>query len=167
MSLPPFEQVLTEHGPGLLRFCLSRAGAADGEDVFQETMLSALRGYPRLRDAEAVGPWLFAIAARKAVDAHRLAARSPIPVEDTEPLEIETAQPASFDREIWAVVRRLPPKQRQAIGLRFLADLSHAEIGVAMGTSTEAARRNVFEGLRRLRREGLGDLTSWSSAASN
>jgi len=54
MSLPPFEQVLTEHGPGLLRFCVSRAGAADGEDVFQETMLSALRGYPQLRDAEAV-----------------------------------------------------------------------------------------------------------------
>jgi len=65
------------------------------------------------------------------------------------------------------VVGKLPPKQRQAIGLRFLADLSHAEIGVAMGTSTAAARRNVFEGLRRLRREGLGDLTSWPAAASN
>ena len=44
-------------------------------------------------------------------------------------------------------VRALPDKQRQAVALRFLADLSHAEIAEAMGTSEPAARRNVFEGL--------------------
>jgi len=166
VSLPPFEWVVAEHGPGLLRFCVSRAGPGAAEDVFQEAMLSALRAYPQLRDAEAVGPWLFSIAARKAIDAHRAASRSPVPVGDVEPLAGGAAPPASFDREVWVAVGRLPPKQRQAIGLRFLADLSHEEIGNAMGTSTEAARRNVFEGLRRLRRDGIDDLTSSPAAPS-
>ena len=58
--------------------------------------------------------------------------------------------------EIWQLVARLPERQRVAVALRYLADLSHAEIGAAMGTSEEAARRSVFEGLRRLRAE-LGD----------
>jgi DNA-directed RNA polymerase specialized sigma24 family protein len=48
-------------------------------------------------------------------------------------------------------VRALPDKQRLAVAYRFVADLAYREIGAAMGTSEEAARRNVFEGLRRLR----------------
>ena len=47
----------------------------------------------------------------------------------------------------------LPDKQRTAVALRFLADAAYAEIGVVMQTSEEAARRNVHEGLKRLRRE--------------
>jgi DNA-directed RNA polymerase specialized sigma24 family protein len=37
------------------------------------------------------------------------------------------------------------------VTLRYLADLSHREIAEVMETSEDAARRNVFEGLRRLR----------------
>jgi RNA polymerase sigma factor (sigma-70 family) len=122
-------------------------------------MLAALRNYPRLDDPEAIKPWLYAIATNKAIDAHRAAARGPLPVEDPGLLGGEVVEPPSFDREIWSAVRELPSKQRQALGLRFLADLSHAEIGEAMGTSTEAARRSVHEGLKRLRQEGVADLT--------
>ena len=50
-------------------------------------------------------------------------------------------------------MRSLPPKQRSALALRFVLDLSHGEIGAAMGTTADAARRNVHEGLTRLRRE--------------
>jgi DNA-directed RNA polymerase specialized sigma24 family protein len=75
-------------------------------------------------------------------------------------------EPPSFDGEIWGAVKALPAKQRQAVGLRFLTDLSHAEIGEAMGTSTEAARRSVFEGLKRLRQEGVANLTFPDAGAS-
>jgi DNA-directed RNA polymerase specialized sigma24 family protein len=50
-------------------------------------------------------------------------------------------------------VHALPPKQRAAVLLRFAGDLTHAEVAAAMGTSEEAARRNAFEGLRKLREE--------------
>jgi DNA-directed RNA polymerase specialized sigma24 family protein len=48
-------------------------------------------------------------------------------------------------------VRALPAKQRQAVALRIVLDLPYAEVAAAMRTSTEAARRNVFEALRTLR----------------
>jgi RNA polymerase sigma factor (sigma-70 family) len=146
--VPPFEAVIELHGPAVLRFCVAQSGPERGEDVFQETMLAALRAYDELRDAAAIRPWLFAIAARKAVDSHRGRARAPEPVADPEPPPVEDA---FRDDGIWRLVHSLPGKQRTAVALRYLADLSHREIAEVMGTSEDAARRNVFEGLRWLR----------------
>ena len=64
--LPPFEGVVELHGPAVLRFCVAQAGPQRGEDVFQETMLAALRSFDELREPTAIRSWLFAIAARKA-----------------------------------------------------------------------------------------------------
>jgi RNA polymerase sigma factor (sigma-70 family) len=148
--LPPFEQVIEVHGPAVLRFCVAHAGPAVAEDCFQETMLAALRAYDQVRDAAAIRSWLFSIAARKAVDSHRGRARSPQPMADLE--QVAGAEEAPVrDDGIWRQVRSLPAKQRTAVTLRYLGDLSHAEIAEVMGTSEAAARRNVFEGLARLR----------------
>jgi DNA-directed RNA polymerase specialized sigma24 family protein len=49
-------------------------------------------------------------------------------------------------------VRDLPDKQRVAVACRFVLDLAYRDIGEVMETSEEAARRNVHEGLKRLRR---------------
>jgi RNA polymerase sigma factor (sigma-70 family) len=154
--LPPFEGVVELHGPAVLRFCVAQAGPQRGEDVFQETMLAALRSFGELREPTAIRSWLFAIAARKAVDAHRGRTRAPVPIADPEPAPSE--EPVFADDGIWRLVRSLPVKQRTAVGLRYLADLSHREIAEVMATSEDAARRNVFEGLRRLREqiEGRG-----------
>ncbi len=57
------------------------------------------------------------------------------------------------DQELWRRVRELPPKQRTAVALRFVTDAAYAEISAVMGTSEAAARRNVHEGLKRLRLE--------------
>ncbi len=146
----PFERALELHGPAVLRFCVVQAGADRAEDVFQETMLAALRASDQLRDPAATRSWLFSIAARKAVDSHRVAARSPAPVADVEPAITDT-DVGIAEKGIWATVRELPDKQRQAVALRYLADLSYREIGMAMEISEAAARRNVFEGLKQLR----------------
>ncbi len=157
--LPPFERVIEEHGQAVLRFCAAQAGAQRAEDVFQETMLAALRAYDELRDAGAIRSWLFAIAARKAVDAHRRWAREPEPVADLDPPAV-AGDFAVRDDALWRRVRELPGKQREAVALRYVADLSHREIAEVMGTSEAAARRNVFEGLEQLRRQAPAtDLT--------
>lgn len=148
-GLPPFEHVVDEYGDDVWRFSVSQVGRDRADDVFQETMLAALAAFPRLRDPSAVRPWLLRIAARKAVDLFRARARAPLPVGDPDPGS--APQPGLPDDELWAHVRALPNKQRQAVALRFVLDLKHAEIGAAMETSAEAARRNVFEGLKALR----------------
>jgi RNA polymerase sigma factor (sigma-70 family) len=150
-ALPPFERVVELHGPAVLCFCAAQLGRERAEDCFQETMLAALRAYPALRDPRAIRAWLFAIAARKAIDERRARARAPLPVADLESIaggrELQPRDPA-----LWARVRCLPAKQGQAVALRYLADLSHREIAAVMHTSEAAARRNLFEGLARLRR---------------
>lgn len=153
-ALPPFERVLERHGRAVLRFCVAEAGPGRGEDCFQETMLAALRAYAELRDPDAVRAWLFAIAARKVVDAHRASVRAPEPIADVDARGGAADVPR--DGVLWACVARLPDKQRRAVTLRYCGDLSHREIADVMETSEDAARRNVFEGLARLRKELAG-----------
>ena len=57
------------------------------------------------------------------------------------------------DDGLWRHVRELPPKQRTALALRYVADAGYDEISNVMGTSEDAARRNVHEALKRLRTE--------------
>lgn len=137
----------------MLRFCAARVGAERAEDCFQETMLAALRAYESVRDAGAIRAWLFSIAARKAIDLHRAHARAPEPHAGTDDHAAAVEAPADSDDALWDKVRALPRKQREAVTLRFLGDLTHGEIAELMETSEAAARRNVFEGLERLRRD--------------
>lgn len=152
-NLPAFEIVIESHGRLVLRFCVARAGADRGEDCFQETMIAALRAYDQVRDPEAIGGWLLSIAARKTVDLHRARARAPTPVEDLEALLPAGEDTPPRDEGLWRLVRALPVKQRQAVTLRYLGDLTHNEIAEVMQTSPEAARRSLFEGLKRLRED--------------
>jgi DNA-directed RNA polymerase specialized sigma24 family protein len=58
---------------------------------------------------------------------------------------------ADHDAALWSEVRQLPGKQRAAVVLRFASDLSHGDIGKVLGCSEAAARRNLHEGLEKLR----------------
>src|SRR5688500_8997794 len=80
MGLPPFQEVLDAHRVDVYRFLRSSLGPIDADDAFQETFLSALRAYPRLRHADNLRSWLFTIASRKALDTHRTRRRQPTPV---------------------------------------------------------------------------------------
>lgn len=148
--LPPFERLVELHGPAVRRFCLARSGPGRGDDCFQETMLAALRHYDDLRDPATARTWLFSIAHHKTIDAARSAARDAIPTSDLDVHPAPAAPPAPRE-DLWLAVRALPSKQRQAVTLRYLADFTHREISTVMATSEAAARRSVFEGLRRLR----------------
>lgn len=150
MTLPPFEQIAARHGLDVWRFAASQVGYRRVDDVFQDTMLAALASYPTLRDPTVARSWLLRIAARKAIDAYRATERAAVPVADPLPIPVVDAEPP--DAELWARVTDLPDKQRQAVGLRFVLDCDYRDIGAVMETSPEAARRNVFEGLRALRR---------------
>ena len=148
-SKPPFQQLIDVHSADVLRFLRASVGSNDAEDCYQETFLSALRAYPRLRDASNLRAWLLTIAGRKAIDHHRGRARRPVPVEHVPEQAVQDGD--MRDDSLWDAIRSLPPKQRGAVVCRFANDLAYAEIGVVLGCSEEAARRNVFEGLRALR----------------
>jgi RNA polymerase sigma factor (sigma-70 family) len=152
MPLPPFQAVLDEHRDTVARFLVAWVGPQEAEDALQETLISALRAYPRLRAVSNVRAWMLTIARNKAVDSHRARARRPVLV--GEPLDSPSDdEMPEQDDELWAAIRELPPKQRAAVTLRFVGDLSHGEIATVLDCSEAAARRSLHEGLTKLREE--------------
>jgi RNA polymerase sigma factor (sigma-70 family) len=156
MELPPFQNLIDQHGRDVHRFLSATVGHSAADDCYQETWVAALRAYPRLRSADNLRAWLLTIAHHKSIDYLRARRRQAVPVAEVPELPDRSwaAQPvADGEDELWQLVRQLPSKQRTALALRYVFDAAHAEIGSVMGTSEEAARRNVHEGLKRLRTE--------------
>lgn len=156
VHLPPFQALIDAHAAELHRFLIASVGHDRAEDCLQETLLSALRAYPRLRHGDNLRAWLYTIAHRKATDTVRRILRQPT-TGDVDALP-RTAQPSvpaheSPDDGLWDAVRELPAKQRAAVVHRFVLDLDYRSIAERMRTTEEAARQNVSAGLRSLRKE--------------
>jgi RNA polymerase sigma factor (sigma-70 family) len=155
--MQPFEEIVVEHGPVVMRVCRALLGPADADDAWSETFLAALRAYPELRPDSNVRGWLVTIAHRKAIDQIRARSRAPEPAADlSERLPVaETAAPPAAeagDTELHGALAALPFKQRGAVVYRYLADLSYADVGALLECSEAAARRSAADGIARLRR---------------
>ena len=55
------------------------------------------------------------------------------------------------DGDLWARVAALPPRQRDAVVLRFVGDLDHRAVAAALGTSPGMSRRLVSDAIATLR----------------
>lgn len=152
-ALPPFQALLDTHRSDVYRFLVASVGPVEADDCYQETWIAALRAYPRLRHADNLRAWLLRIAERKALDAHRARGRRPLPTERTRERAAEQRRPSDGEPALWAAVRGLPPKQRTAVFCRSVLGMPYAELAALLESSEEAARRNVHEGLQRLRKE--------------
>ncbi len=154
VNLPPFQQLLDDYGRDVHRFLIATVGRTDADDCYQETWVAALRAYPKLRDASNLRSWIFTVAHRKAIDHVRSRRRAPVLAGNVpETVDTRASRPEEPDQGLWSLVRDLPTKQRTALALRYVADAGYDEISAVMGTSEEAARRNVHEALKRLRME--------------
>jgi RNA polymerase sigma factor (sigma-70 family) len=150
MAKPPFDSIVARHGPTVLRVCRAVVGAADAEDAWSETFLSALRHYPDLPNDANVEAWLVTVAHRKAIDVTRAAARRARPVADLP--EAATTGGRARDLDLADALARLPDKQRHAVAYHYLAGLPHAEVAAILGGTEAAARRAAADGIAALRR---------------
>ena len=136
---PPFQVFLDENRDAVWRFLVSSVGPSDAEDCFQETFISALRAYPRLRadsNLQGVG------ADDRPPQGHGLPPRPRPPgAAGGRAGGARHRAPASgsdaADAELWGAVRELPPRQRSAVVLRFL----RATLPTARSRPRSAARR--------------------------
>ena len=140
------------------------------EDITELVFLRAFAALPRFResgadpDTSSFRVWLFQIA-RNALSNERRAARRHPDV----PLDVISAMPTREDpaetvaqrdtlRRAWEAVSRLPDDRRRAIVLRFVEEMTPAEIGGILGRSEGAVRVLIHRALRsvagELRRDG-------------
>lgn len=148
---PPFEEVIAEHGPVVLRVCRSLLPPSDADDAWSETFLAALRAYPDLPPGSNVRGWLVTIAHHKAIDILRRSARRPRPTGEVPEAPTAPVEPPSLDHDLRALVVALPPKQQAAVIYRYLADLPYDEIARQLRSSEAAARRSAADGIAALR----------------
>jgi RNA polymerase sigma factor (sigma-70 family) len=153
VNLPPFQALLEEHRVDVYRFLVATAGRSEADDAFQDTWIAALRAYPKLRRADNLRAWLFRIAQNKSIDAHRARSRRPVPVAAVPEGASSGEVAVGGDDELWERVRQLPAKQRTAVYCRSVLGMSYGELALLLDSSEDAARRNVHEGLKRLREE--------------
>jgi RNA polymerase sigma-70 factor (ECF subfamily) len=145
------------HGAVLGRLCIALLGSqSDADEAVQETLLRAHRAMAGYRGDGSVKAWLCGIA--RHVCAHALETRRRHG-ETREALEVVPAEPEARDafelrRRAGAVrdaLGRLRPSEREALVLRYVADLNHREIAGALELDEATARKRVSRALAKLR----------------
>lgn len=148
----PFERIVQDHGPVVLRVCRAVLGPDDAEDGWSETFMSALKAYPELPPDANVEAWLVTIAHRKSIDLVRARNRRPAAVDDLALRSSTLGLPGDGYAEVLDAVGQLPARQRQAVAYHYLAGLPYKDVAALLGGTPEAARRAGSDGIRNLRK---------------
>jgi len=123
----------------------------DSEDVAQEALARAVVRWSRLKDRPE--GWVTRVASNLAIDRYRRRRRVPPPL--TGPVGL--VDPYLGERgDLVVALRRLPRRQREAVVLRYLGDLSEAQVAREMGCSIGAVKSHGARGLTSLRRQLSG-----------
>lgn len=155
--LPEVGELYRDHAASVWRYARARLPSdADAEDVTSEVFARAMRS-PATFDPARGTPraWLMGVAHHTVADWWRR--RRP---EDPSPSPPERADDAGPERallrdegvgELRAVLDVLSEREREALSLRFAAELPSDQIGAVLGISPTAARMLVHRAVTKLR----------------
>jgi RNA polymerase sigma-70 factor (ECF subfamily) len=133
----------------------------EAEDVAQDAFLRAYEALATFRGTGSFRAWVTRIAVRQAI-ARSMARRTALPIEGEDGAEglaatlrsVDDVEQDSLDaelrREIMAAVAALPVNQREAIALRFVRDLSVAEIAELTGRPIGTVKSHLHRGMATL-----------------
>jgi RNA polymerase sigma factor (sigma-70 family) len=153
-----FERLYQAEAAGLFSFLAYRTGDRGlAEDLLADAFERALRGrakYNRRRGSEKT--WLYAIALNLLRDHARRAAAEARALERTGAAGREAEADPAFSGvehrdEVQRALATLAPEEREAIALRFGADLTVPEIAEVLGEPLTTVEGRVYRALRKLR----------------
>jgi len=137
------------YNDGLYRYCRSLLRRdEDARDAMQETFVRAIHALRRDRRDAPLRPWLFRIAHNESMNILRRRARTVGEGQEVAADAPDVADGVQSRAELAALVEdlaALTERQRSALVMRELSGLSHAEIGLALGVNTNAAKQAIFE----------------------
>lgn len=145
-----FEAWYRAQHPRIMRAMTVVARDSDlAADVVAEAFSRAYQRWDQVSQGANPDGWVYRVALnvlrrrlrRQAVEA-RLLRRAAAPATVELPLEVRP--------ELWAAVAGLPARQREAIALRYVADLSEREVADAMGIAVGSASACLTAARRRL-----------------
>ena len=150
-TLVEIEDLYRRRGRDFYRLVLARTGdSALAQDAVQEGFARAIRARASFRASGPLDAWICRCILNAAHDA---ASQQPRGDVLEEPVEV-TVTDASSEPELRRALRTLPPRQRDALFLRFYLDFDYATIaeilGVEIGTvsaTLHTARNTLAQAL--------------------
>lgn len=164
-----FSSLYEENYRRIFNYFLYGAGEIEAAlDLTSDTFFKALRAWPRFenRGASPV-TWLFKIASRELAMYFRKRGRTAITVsyddeianirECVQESDLAVAQSEIDNCEeflaLSELMKRLPPRYREVVFLRFFADMSIREISDMLGRSSGTVKSQLHRSMKRLRFE--------------
>ena len=129
-----------------------RLSPSDAEDVFQEVFARTYEHLDRLRDDEAIRPWIGQLARRLSIDRLRAGARERPSEEPIAETEVDEAM-ATLDEAlaVQEALAELPEHCREILDRFFARDESYRTIGDALGLPGGTIASRISRCLVRLR----------------
>lgn len=162
MDESDFQGLIASHYPRIRRAALVLSGgnAWDADDLAQETMLQAARGWRRFSGGSRLDTWLFAIL----LNLHRRRLRSAErgwrvwlgwfarrPAADERP--DRNLQAEEWRESLWSAVAELPEAQKQAVLLRYAEDFSYEAIAEVLGCPIGTVKSRLHHALAALEKK--------------
>ena len=119
---------------------------AVAEDVAAEALARACYHWPKIKDLAWRDGWVLRVTTNVAIDVVRRRRPNVVvaPVPDSD--EATTLRLALVD-----ALRRLPQRQREVVALRYLSDLTEADVAAALGISLSSVKKHTSRALASLR----------------
>jgi len=148
-------ELYSEHYRALVRLAaLLVRDTPTAEEVVQDSFVAMHGGWQRLRDTEKALAYLrqAVVNRSRSVLRHRTVVDKNLQKAPPDMPSAEHGALVLLERSaVVAALRGLPDRQREAIVLRYYADLSEAEIATAMGISRGAVKSHTARGMTALR----------------
>ncbi|HKS95056.1 MAG TPA: sigma-70 family RNA polymerase sigma factor [Terriglobia bacterium] len=146
-----FGRLYGRYGRMVHGILLARVPRVEVDDLVHDVFLLALKRLVALRDPEAFGGWLAAIARHRAHDYHRQSEDVDELTDDVAESAAGASAPSSEAAEVLAAIRSLPEAYRETLILRLVEGMTGPEIAARTGLTPGSVRVNLHRGMQQLR----------------
>jgi RNA polymerase sigma-70 factor (ECF subfamily) len=150
-----FLKLYDEHADAIFRFCFVQTSDRErAKDAVQETFVRTWKYMAGGKSIDKVKPFLYRIARNILIDAHRRDRTESLDNLTDQGFDVADGTDLSVTAEATLAVQamsRLEPSYREAVSLRYVHDLSPAEIAHITGERENTVSVRIHRGLEQLK----------------
>lgn len=151
-DLQALDELVQRWQPRLWRHAVRLCGSNEiAWDLSQEAWLAIVRGIRRLSDPTMFRAWAYRIVANKCADWLRRRQRERLETTDREAEDSSTSAPDSPQQDLQSALRDLPADRREILVLRYIDELSTAEIAVVLDIPEGTVKSRLHHARNHLR----------------
>lgn len=163
-----FERWYRHEHPRVVAALAVAGGDVDvAREATDEAFVRAYERWARVRMMASPGGWLYRVALNELRRKLRRRTLERELLRRQRADEIDQRPPPVADPRVWEAVRGLPRRQRSAVALRYVLDLSERDVAVTMGISRGAASATLSAARKNLQRTLVDPVDDHGRAAES